>query len=261
MSTLDDARRSIAALRASHDHLAALVSGMGEEELRAPSYDDEWSIGQVLSHLGSQSEIFELFLDAVLDGRPVPGGEVFPPIWDVWNAKTPLQWRDDWHAASEAHVARFEGIDDAAAEAFSMEFFGMRLDLAGFVLMRLSEQAMHTWDIEVMGDPSAVVAPDAVPLVLQGIDRVVERTATGDSGPYRVRVGTHDPVRDLVVEVGDPVVVRDAEPDDGYDGSVDLPAEAFLRLVYGRLDVDRTPEHSESGTRGLADLRLVFPGV
>ena len=68
-------------------------------------------------------------------------------------------------------------------------------------------------------------------------------------------------MRDLVVEVADPVVVRTAEPDDDYDGSVDLPAEAFLRLVYGRLDVDRTPDHSESGARGLADLRRVFPGV
>ncbi|HET7902343.1 MAG TPA: maleylpyruvate isomerase family mycothiol-dependent enzyme [Candidatus Nanopelagicales bacterium] len=261
MSTWDDARRSIAALRASHDHLAALVGGMSDEELRAPSYDDEWSIGQVLSHLGSQSEIFELFLDAALDGQPAPGGEVFPPIWDVWNAKAPLQWRDDWHAASEAHVARFEAIDDATAEAFSLEFFGRQLDLAAFVRMRLSEQAVHTWDIEVMGDPAAVVAADAVPLVLDDIDRVVEGTAKGDGGPYRVRVGTHAPVRDLVVEVGDPVLVRDAEPDDAYDGSVDLPAEAFLRLVYGRLDADHTPEHSQSGTHGLSDLRAVFPGV
>lgn len=255
------AREHIAALRASHDHLASLVAGMDEAALTAPSYDTEWSIGQVLSHLGSQSEIFELFLDAVLAGEPAPGGEVFPPIWDVWNAKSPLQWRDDWLAASETHVARFESIDDAAAESFRLAFFGTELDLAGFVRMRLSEQAIHTWDIEVMGDPSAVVAPDAVALVVDHVDRVVERTATGEGGPYRVRIGTHDPVRDLVVAVGDPVTVTAAEPDDAYDGSVDLPAEAFLRLVYGRLDVDHTPEHSESGARALADLRAVFPGV
>lgn len=157
-----DARTHVAALRASHDHLVALVEGLDEEALRAPSYDTEWSVGQVLSHLGSQSEIFELVLEAVLEGRPAPGGEVFPPVWDVWNAKTPVQWRDDWRVASERHVARFEAIDEAEAAAFQLDFFGTELDLTGFVRMRLSEQAVHTWDIEVMGDPTATVAPEAV---------------------------------------------------------------------------------------------------
>ncbi len=261
MTHVTDAREHIAALRASHDHLAAIVAGLDEEQLRAPSYDDEWSIGQVLSHLGSQSEIFELFLEEVRAGRPAPGGEVFPPIWDVWNAKSPLEWRDDWRTASERHIATFESLGDDEIEAFSFEFFGRTLDLVGFLRMRLSEQAVHAWDVEVMGAPDAEVSATAVPLLVDHLEFVVARTADGAGGPYRVRVGTRHPVRDLVVEVGDPVVVRTAEVDDAYDGSVDLPAEAFLRLVYGRLDVEHTPEHSQSGSRGLADLRQVFPGV
>jgi hypothetical protein len=56
------------------------------------------------------------------------------------------------------------------------------------------------------------------------------------------------------------VTIEVAEADSSYDGSVDLPAEAFLRLVYGRLDPDHTPDFTESGGRGLADLRAVFPG-
>jgi uncharacterized protein (TIGR03083 family) len=261
MTDVSAAREHIAALRTSHDHLAGLVADLGEADLRAPSYDDEWSIGQVLSHLGSQSEIFELFLEAAVAGRPAPGGDVFPPIWEVWNAKPPLEWRDDWRAASERHVASIEALTDDEIERFSLEFFGRTLDLVGFLRMRLSEQAVHAWDVEVMGDPAAEVSPSAVPLLVDHLDFVVGRASDGSGGPYRVRVGTRHPVRDLVVEVGDPVVVRTAEVDDSYDGSVDLPAEAFLRLVYGRLDVDHTPDHSESGTRGLADLRLVFPGV
>ena len=62
----------------------------------------------------------------------------------------------------------------------------------------------------------------------------------------------------VIVAVDDDI--DPADPDDSYDGSVDLPAEAFLRLVYGRLDPDHTPAVAESGTRGLADLRAVFPG-
>ncbi len=45
-----------------------------------------------------------------------------------------------------------------------------------------------------------------------------------------------------------------------YDGHLTLPAEAFLRLVYGRLDAAHAPAVERSGERGLDDLRTAFPG-
>ena len=39
-----------------------------------------------------------------------------------------------------------------------------------------------------------------------------------------------------------------------------LPAEAFLRLVYGRLDPAHTPSSVTGDTGRLADLRKAFPG-
>jgi uncharacterized protein (TIGR03083 family) len=245
------------ALHASHDRLVALVADLDEAAITAPSYDSEWSIGQVLSHLGSQAEIFDLFVDAVQAGEPVPGGDVFPPIWDRWNAKSPLQWRDDFVAADAAALARIEALDP---ETFAVALFGMDLDLSGFVRMRLGEHAVHTWDVAVALDPTAVVSADAVALLLDGLGMSAARAGKGSSQPFRVRVGTTDPSRDLVVSVGESVSIDAAEPDDSYDGSVDLPAEAFVRLVMGRLDPDHAPEHTESGSRGLADLRAAFPG-
>jgi hypothetical protein len=38
-----------------------------------------------------------------------------------------------------------------------------------------------------------------------------------------------------------------------------LPAEAFVRLVYGRLDADHTPAVESAGLE-LDELRQVFPG-
>jgi hypothetical protein len=40
--------------------------------------------------------------------------------------------------------------------------------------------------------------------------------------------------------------------------AVELPAEAFVRLVYGRLDPDHTPDGHDAPTLGI--LRRVFPG-
>ena len=63
----------IAALRHSHDILQGLVEPLEAEQLEQPSYASGWSIAEVLSHIGSQSEIFELFLDAGLSGEDPPG--------------------------------------------------------------------------------------------------------------------------------------------------------------------------------------------
>lgn len=76
----------------------------------------------------------------------------------------------------------------------------------------------------------------------------------------RIRVVTSDPARDLVLVVDDPVRI---EPwDEGSaDGVLRLPAEAWLRLVYGRLDDEHTPTVELEGDGLTLDrLRSVFPG-
>jgi uncharacterized protein (TIGR03083 family) len=253
------AQVSIAALRASHERLRALVEPMDEAALLAPSAHD-WSIAEVLSHLGSQAEILGTFFDAIVAGEPVPGFEIAQPIWDAWNAKSPVAQRDDSLAANEKQIRAIEALDPAAAEAFRMDFIGRQLDLTGYVGIRLNEHAVHAWDVEVALDPAATIAPSAVAILVDGVGAVAARAGKGSPEPYSVRVGTTDPARDLVVNVGEQVSIEAADADARYDGAIDLPAEAFVRLVFGRLDPDHTPEHSESGARGVADLRAVFPG-
>jgi hypothetical protein len=43
--------------------------------------------------------------------------------------------------------------------------------------------------------------------------------------------------------------------------ALDLPAEAFVRLVYGRLDPDHTPDAVTATGVDLDLLRRTFPGV
>src|SRR5208282_4296582 len=101
----------IGALRHSHDRLQALVEPLDLDQLEQLSYASEWSIAQVLSHLGSQAEIFGLLLDAGLTGQDPPGPEAFPPIWDVWNAKSPQAQASDALRADQVTVERFESLD------------------------------------------------------------------------------------------------------------------------------------------------------
>src|SRR5437667_64009 len=161
----------ISALRHSHDRLRASVEPLGPDQLAQRSYPSEWTIAQVLSHLGSQAEIFGLILAAGLAGQEPPGPEEFPPIWDTRSAK-----------------------------------------------------------------------PDGK-----------QRT---------VRVSTTDPERQFILTTGDEVTLtpsdEGATPELGLS-ELRLPAEALIRLVYGRLDEAHTPPTESAGVE-LDELRQIFRG-
>jgi uncharacterized protein (TIGR03083 family) len=257
ISETPDAATWIAAVRSSHDRFAALVAPLDEEAVRGPSYDPDWTIADVASHLGSQAEIFALFLDAGLTGGAGPGGEAFGPIWDRWNAKSPAEQVADSVSANEAFVQRLEGVSEAERASFTIALFGGDTDLAGLVATRLGEHALHTWDVEVALDPSAVVAPDAAHLLIDRLAQIASRVGKPVEEARPVSVRTADPARTFLISTGPDVDLAPCDPAAVAD--LTLPAEALVRLVYGRLDVEHTPG-SVADDESVAMLRQVFPG-
>ncbi len=248
----------VTALRSSHERLSALVKPLGVDRLRGRSYASEWSIAQVLSHLGSGAEIFSLSLDAGLSGTDAPGREVMSPIWDSWNARSAKAQADDALVADGRAIERLESLSPDERERFRLQLFGLDLDLAGLVGRRLGEHAVHTWDVAVVMDPGATVAPDAVDLLVDGLSFLVARTGKARSAPLRVQVSTRDPERTFVLDSGDSVTLTPGGTGDDLPW-IRLPAEAFLRLVYGRLDPAHTPA-VEARAVTIDDLRSMFPG-
>jgi uncharacterized protein (TIGR03083 family) len=249
----------IAALRHSHDRLAEVVTPLDESAVKGQSYDSDWSIADVASHLGSQAEIFGLILEAGLTGGPAPTGADFGPIWDVWNAKQPAEQVTDSLAADAAFLHRLEHTSRSERDGFTVNAFGMDVDLPTLLSMRYAEHAIHTWDIAVALDPAALVAPQAVELLVDRLETVAARSGRPSevaSPPLRVR--TAEPAREVVVGVAPEVFVSEAE--EFAEADIVLPAESFVRLVYGRLDVDHTPSGIQGDER-IPLLRTVFPGV
>ena len=252
----------ISALRHSHDRLRADVEPLGPDQLTQRSYPSEWTIAQVLSHLGSQAEIFGLVLEAGLGGQEPPGPEAFPPIWDTWNAKDPQAQATDALRADQATLERLESMDAGERERFHLKLFGMDIDAAGFARLRLSEHAVHTWDVLVALDPAATLAPDATALLIDIVDQVAGRSAEPDGKPRQVRVSTTDPERQFILETGEEVTLTpsdgNAAPEPGLS-ELRLPAEGLIRLVYGRLDEAHTPPAETAGVE-LGELRQIFRG-
>lgn len=255
---MSDATVWIAAIRDSHQRLAAALTPLTGEQVRAQSYDDDWSIAQVASHLGSQAQIFDLGLTAGLTGAPAPEMPEFREIWASWDATEPAEQVQRSLAVDEALVTRFEGLTAAEQGTFRVTLFGSDLDLVGLLGMRLGEHALHTWDIAVALDPAATLAPSAVELL---VDAMPQRAGSlgrpaGSGEPVAIR--TEAPERHFTLTTSPEVTLT--VQDEGSDAPLTLPAESLIRLLYGRLDPDHTPT-SITGPARLDELRTAFPGV
>jgi len=248
----------IGALRHSHDALRATVEPLDEARLRQQSYASDWSIAQVLSHIGSGAEIFGLLLDAGLSGAEPPGGDTFPPIWQAWNERGPQEQATDALATDEVLVKRLESLNADERDRIRLHLFGMDLNLTGLARMRLGEHAVHSWDVAVALDPAATVAPTAISLLIDALGPIAARSGKPSKRPLAVRVTTTEPARQFTIEATDTVRLEPAEGD-GSVPHLRLPSEALVRLVYGRLDPAHTPQ-VEISKLDLDELRQIFPG-
>ena len=261
-TSADPIEAALSALSDSHDRLAAAVAKVSGDQATDPSYCSDWSIAQVLSHLGSGAEIFGLLVAAGLHGRPAPGQEQNQAIWDVWNAKSPQDQVRDGVAADAELVEQLAATTPEQRRDWKLNFFGSERGLADVIQMRLGEHALHTWDVEVALDPRATIAGDTAGLVLDGLPELIGYIGKPTEENLRVHVTTEHPERyyELVIGADSVVLARTGpEPDPG-NAVLRIPAEAFARLLTGRLDPEHTPLVEESRGVELDQLRVVFPG-
>ncbi|MEP6815217.1 MAG: maleylpyruvate isomerase family mycothiol-dependent enzyme [Marmoricola sp.] len=261
MTSLAD--RTIAALRTNHDDLAALVPTLSADQLTGASGASEWSVAQVLSHLGSGAEIALAGYQAAFAGTPAPEQDFNQRVWGRWNALTPREQAADFLAHDAELVAALEALTSDQRETLQVKlgFLPSPLPLAAVAGMRLNESTLHGWDVRVALDPGAALEEDTAVLLADHL--------AGDLSFLLGFSGKADVLSEpTVVEVqGSPfgltiddrvtatAAVRDATAT--FTG----PLEAVLRLIAGRLAPDRTPDAVEvTGNVTLDDLRRVFPG-
>ncbi len=246
----------IDALRSSVARLRDLTTPLDEDQLTGPAYPAQWTIAQVLSHLGSGAQIMQRRLEDSLAGQSTPN-DYAPGVWDSWNAKTPAAQRADALVADAALLARIDATTTAERNRFALAMGPMTMDFPQFVGMRLNEHAFHTWDIEVAIDRTAAIPAQVAALVVDNLELIARFTGkpTGDTAV--ITVVTTAPQRGFTVALT-PGTVTLASATPGTRADIELPAEAFARLVYGRLDGEHTPPGEHGPELDL--LRRVFPG-
>ena len=257
------ADRTIDALRSTHDELAAVVAGLSDENLTARSGASEWSVAQVLSHLGSGAEISLATLRSALAATPGPDQSFTQGVWARWNALGPRDQGAGFLAADEELVSAVEALTTEQRQNLPVKlgFLPSPMTVSGYTGMRLNEAAMHGWDVRVSLDPVAAVPATTARLLAEhfatDLSFLLGLTAKADALASPAVVDIHGTEFALVIADSVSLTTSASQPTATFTGRL----ESAIRLLAGRLTPAHTPEDVEvTGNVTLDELRRVFPG-
>ena len=245
------------ALETSAAHLRGLVENLDTVQLTTQAYPTKWTIADVMSHIGSGAVIMRRSMEAAVDHTAVPDG-FNQSVWDEWNAKDPHAKAADSLVADRQLLDRIAALTDEQRNEFHVNLGPMSLDFSRYIGLRLNEHTLHTWDIEVVFDPSATLQDEATAVVIDNLEVIGRFGGKPDGIEREVIVKTTAPERAYrITTTSDSVSLEPTTLAEAPDA--EMPAEAFIRLVYGRLDREHTPDGTESAT--VESLRSVFRGI
>ena len=256
--TTRPSREWLLALQSSSNDLRHVVDGLNTEDLSQATHTGDWTVSQVLSHLGSAAEICtELVRHGLSGDHRGPQRDDLVPIWDRWNSLSPIEQRRQWQHADAAHLGVLADITVEQENTLQIPYFAGPMDLTTYLGYRLSEHALHGWDIAEVFDPSATVGQ--LDLVWRRIDMIASRF---HDGAVRQRLAerqilvVHDDHRDRLV-IDDEVHIETGT-DHSAPSTVTGTSDAMTRLVYGRLR--REDDVHVTGPTAREDLVQLFPG-
>ena len=260
MTTL--AGRTIAALRSEHDTLASAVPALTTEQLTGPSGASEWTVADVLSHLGSGAEITLAGFRASVGEAPEPAADFNQSVWDRWNALSPRDQADGWLASDTALITALEAVPEERHEELRVKsFMPDPVPFASYTALRLSEVAQHVWDVRAGLDPAATIDEATAVLLAEHLSGglsfllgfIGKAAAAGEPAVVEI---AKTPYR-IVIDDGVRLTTDDVPATASFTG----PVEAAVRLIGGRLKPAYTPAGVDvSGNITLDQLRTVFPG-
>jgi uncharacterized protein (TIGR03083 family) len=266
--TADDARRVSRLSRTEYDRLLAYLDRLEPAGWTEPSACADWQVYQVVSHLGSQPRITGAAILAGLRGEPPMTDEERRAIWDHFDGLRPDEVLPEFRRANAEYYRLLASLTDDELGR-TIPWIAGPAPLANVLANRLNEQVLHAWDIYWARDKEATLSSAAVedlldlnltPARLGGLvkpdraERLVDKT---------IEFHLRDPERWATLDLRGDAVAGSWDRADEPEVTVELPAEAFLRLIWGRYDV---ADGVLSGQLILSqpelarDLRALFPG-
>jgi uncharacterized protein (TIGR03083 family) len=257
---LDTFADRVQVLQSESERIRQYLHGLPPAALSQPSACTEWQVQDVIAHLIGVAETYASSVGrglqgdtAALPGR-LPAGQTTGALAAAGIAQRSIAARE---ALGDQLLAAFDTANDhlnsllagLQPEQQTLPCYhpGGIVKAQNFIDLRLKELALHEWDIRAGLESEAQVSPASLPAMLTTIS---ESIASGSlrwafwSGPplpapvrYRFAVTGPGPSKsDLVV---DGTTLRlEAAGDARADVTVHCDTETFVRLIYGRLNLE-----------------------
>jgi uncharacterized protein (TIGR03083 family) len=229
------------ATRAEAEALAARWRAWDAAAWEAPSACAGWAVKDVAAHITEGAARAVPVVRATLAGEPAPQFTAEQraartrEIRALPGAELAIRFPRD----VDAVFVLFEGADEDALATTVVVPAGPHT-LVELATQRLVEAALHAWDCAAPRDPAAALRPEAAALVIDYLLSCVGRMATGDVGgltaTYHCALeGPGGGPITLSLADGQATASRGAPA--AADATLTLPAEAWVRLIWGRLDL------------------------
>jgi uncharacterized protein (TIGR03083 family) len=238
--------------------LAGLVRTLTDDQLAATSGAAEWTVAQVLSHLGSGAEIGRAPI-ARAAGETV-AAEDNQTIWARWDASAPRAQAEGFLEHNVRWLETVEALKPEQRSSLTVDlgFLPEPVPLVTALGMRLSAVANHSWDVRAAFDAHAKVDADSAAVLVDLLTGPVGFMLNFLAKPAELAapVSVTVPGAGLVIDDAVTVVDQLESPSATFNG----PPEAFVRLISGRLKAPYDNGVTVDGNVTLDDLRRVFPG-
>lgn len=237
LETSKQGRREAAALS---DHLKKLP----EKRWLNRSFCSEWTIRDVAEHLTAMGLLMRDGANATLQGKPLSA--ITPEAIQKYEAAlgdlNRVELADHLTEVTNDFYDLLERATPEQLERKVQSPFG-ELVLANLGSFRLSELSLHSWDVRVVDDLTAKVSRESLPLLFPGLiaalPALAHRATAKELSSVTYQFEINGPVKGpvaLSLEHGKIKTLSDYA--DKPDVTVKLESDAFLRLTWGRLNLD-----------------------
>ena len=177
-------------------------AGLDDAQLESQSYAAEWTVADVLSHLGSGAVHHASAASQDVRAAPRRPTDFAPSVWDEWNAKAPRAQADDCLAADERLLAALEAVGRGRPGTPDL--------LLGAPVPRLRRGARpapqrarlpHAGTSRSCSTTRRALPPDAAAVVVDNLGMIARFTARPTGRSATVAVRTTDPERHFTLRL------------------------------------------------------------
>ncbi len=260
------ARANAQAAVAASEDVAQYFGSLSGDAWNSPTGCSDWNIRQLAIHIAAANQMFSTVVGSIVEGKEVPAfGDVFS---GAMQRLEPLEGGKIGEDIAEkaqqiqSHFAR--ATESQLQQTVAFPFGDVPVWLIS--MLTLQEDVIHNWDSRIGRNPEATIQSDWATLLGRALVEGVPRMAVGAAeapGTYLLQVG--DGIGPVTVNAKEGQPTSENAAVGQPDVTVDLTADQFVRLLWGRLPLAEPIKAGKIAIVGepgtAARLNTVFKGI